>query len=577
MTNAAGQRGSRQVLESAYTALDFEAGPLLAPSERPSGTDDVAWQERGEWLMLGARVGADRIFFVGSDPVVVFSQLPRGAGDKEIVDAYRRAWSLGRARCLFLASDDELRVYALSSPPPRGPADARQLTPLEVVERSADVAEALASYHRELVESGALFEEEPFRATGRADEQLLRDVKLATQSLADRGLSRSVAHGLIERVILVRYLEDRDILVPGYLEEVAGRSALWRKQFALDTDEPTWGADSAFVRCLGNKDLTYAVFARLAADFNGDLFVIPSAEIDEVRVEHLDLIRRFLTGAGFTDQRPLFLWAYDFSVVPVSLISTMYEQFYRTDSDDTTGTHYTPPELVEYVLAQVMSQEQLEIRPRVCDPACGSGIFLVEAYRRMVRYEMSVKGRRLSTRDLRSLLMGRLRGFDINAEAIKLAAFSLYLAYLSYQTPRDIRRAGPLPRLIDTDHGGGILRVADAFSSEIGIYPLTWRGSTPSLEGIRSEPFGLLIGNPPWDEPRGGPRSLAETWAIENDAPVGDRSPSQLFLWRSLSLVGDKGTAALLVASTAFHNVRSRLFREKWLNEVDLVAVVDFS
>lgn len=580
MTHIVGHDAGRQLLESAYSELDFDAGPLFAPSERPSGADGRVWRERGEWLMLGARLGADRIFFVGNDPVVVFSQLSGGASDKDFVEAYRRAWSLGRARCLFLASDDELRVYALSTPPPRGPEDEHQLTPLDVVERSADVATVLSKYHRESIESGVLFEQTPFRADGRADEQLLRDVWQATEALAAAGLPRPVAHGLIERVILVRYLEDREILLPSYIEDVASRHQSWRDVHDSTVGELDWGPSSTFVRCLDSKGLTYALFSQLATDFNGDLFVISPSESREVTSEHLILIRRLLTGAGFNDQEPLFLWAYDFNIVPVSLISTMYEQFYRAGTDDTKGTHYTPPELVEYVLSRTLDEKQLNSKPRVCDPACGSGIFLVEAFRLMVRHEMSTKGRRLSSRELRALLLRRLCGIDLNAEAIRLAAFSLYLAYLSYQNPRDIRSSGPLPKLIGSnisDGGERILQVADAFSSDIGRFPLrSWNSNAHQSESS-SPPFDVVIGNPPWDEPRGGQRSLAEKWAMENELPIGDRSPSQLFLWRALSLVGDQGTVALLVAATAFHNVRSREFRQRWINEVDLKVVVDFS
>jgi hypothetical protein len=42
---------------------------------------------------------ADRIFFVADDPVVVFSALPSNADEEQIIMAYRRAWSMGRARC----------------------------------------------------------------------------------------------------------------------------------------------------------------------------------------------------------------------------------------------------------------------------------------------------------------------------------------------------------------------------------------------------------------------------------------------------------------------------------------------
>ncbi len=124
-----------------------------------------------------------------------------------------------------------------------------------------------------------------------------------------------------------------------------------------------------------------------------------------------------------------------------------------------------PQPLVEFVTSQVLTADRLANNPTVCDPACGSGgIFLVEAYRRIVRWEMTRRERRLTTAELQELLLTRVAGIDINAEAVRLAAFSLYLAYLSYQSPPDIRDAGPLPRLIEggcntpSTPGSGCLR-----------------------------------------------------------------------------------------------------------------------
>jgi type I restriction-modification system DNA methylase subunit len=55
------------------------------------------------------------------------------------------------------------------------------------------------------------------------------------------------------------------------------------------------------------------------------------------------------------------------------------------------GTHYTPATLVEFLLMKVLTVDKLKTSPRVIDPACGSGIFLVEAFRRIVRFELYKK------------------------------------------------------------------------------------------------------------------------------------------------------------------------------------------
>lgn len=574
------QTRGAELLRQAYEDLDLIGGSLLqASSTAQQGLRD-AWRSVGEWLMLADRMGAERIFFVGDDPVVLFARLPVGAAEADILAAYRRAWSLTRPRCLFLATEDELRVYALSSPPARSLDEATTLQPVEVVTRAADIAEHLALYHRESLEAGALFDAEPYaRRRGRADSQLLHDVRAATDALVGAGLDRPLAHTLIERVILIRYLEDREIVTHTYFEDIAAREGRWLSALRAEPAMPALGAQSSFVACLRSKRFTYAVFEQLAHDFNGDLFVVAEEEARQVAQNHLDLVGHLLSGAGLGDQNPLFLWAYDFSVVPTSLISSMYEEFYRAGTDEDGGTHYTPPELVEFVLTELLTPEVLDSAPTICDPACGSGIFLVEAFRRIVRHETAVRGRRLSSQRLLRILMDRFVGIDVNSEAIRLAAFSLYLAYLNYQTPRDIRAAVPLPRLIHSAEDGsgrGVLVVADAFAPTVAEAE---EAGHPQAAVLPWRAFDVIVGNPPWDEPKGSSSRTGDQWAAERGLPVGDRNASQLFLWRSLALLKPGGTAALLIGATAVHNSRrtSRRFRMQWLKAIQLDTVVNFT
>lgn len=564
------------LLDRAYQELDLEQGRLLQTSREPTVDE---WDSVGEWLMLAHRMGAERVFFVEDDPVILFTALPPTAGEAEILRAYRSAWSLARPQCLFLATQQELRVYALNAPPARSVDEADVLEPAGIVRRAADVAETLAPYHRERIESGTLFDEGPYASRGgRADVHLLHDLREANNALVREDLPPAVAHALIERVILVRYLEDRAIVDSEYFARVAGAAESWLGVLDATIETPQLGANSTLVSCLANRDFTYAVFRQLEKDFNGDLFRVEDEEREVVQQQHLDLVRSLLTGEGLGPQKPLFFWAYDFKVVPTSLISSMYEQFYRAGAIDDKGTHYTPPELVEFVLGRVLTDEVLDTSPTVCDPACGSGIFLVEAFRRLVRHSASAKGRALSSEELQELLLSRVVGVDVNDEAIRLAAFSLYLAYLNYQDPPDILRAGSLPHLIhrpDNSTANGVLITADAFSAT---------SDEPHGKGDATLPwptraFDIVVGNPPWDESRGSKIHLGEQWTRENRLPVGDRSLSQQFLWRSLSFLKQGGLAALLVNATAVHNSRStsRRFRSCWLQAAELREVVNFT
>ncbi len=574
------------LLECVYTDLDLVGGTLFDAADSPSADDADRWSELGDWLLLADRVKADRIFFLNDDPVLVFSSLPSGSDEDDVFNCYRRTWSLARPRCLFLAVGSELRVYSLASPPVTVGTNAVTPKPLEVVTQAAEVLEKLSGFHRERLESGAAFEDQHLsEQSGRADQQLLRDVQVATQALTDADLEPPIAHSLIERAILVRYLEDREILTDEYFDEVASKHSYTLGDTLDEGRAPDFGKPSRFIEFLADKSLTYGLFDQLAEDFNGDLFVTSTVEQECVTSAQLRLLMDMLQGAVNAVQQPLFLWAYDFSVIPTDLISSMYELFYREEvSEKKSSTYYTPAALVEFVLAAVLNGEALNRKPTVCDPACGSGIFLVDAYRRIVRHEMWREGKPLSSDRLRELLLSRVAGCDIDEAAIRLAAFSLYVAFLSYQSPQDIREAGPLPRLIHSGSancGFAPLVVGDAFAPREGEYAptqledLTYTGQLPwPVSG-----FDVVVGNPPWTEISESEQTRPEEWAKMLGRVIGGRNPSQLFLWRALDLLKDTGTAALLIGAKAMLNTTNtaRLFREQWLQEVRLDHVVNFS
>ena len=576
------ENGRTFLLERAYDALDLVSGALLDAAELPSeGLDQQNWRDRGDWLMLASRINVEKLFFVNDDPVLVFSALPTDSDFDDVIECYRRAWSLARPRCLFLEFAGELRVYSLAKPPvARGSTEA-SLPPLQVVDRAADVLDRLDGYRRERLELGLAFETPDMEdQSGRADQQLLRDVESATGQLVDSGLNVRISQALIERAILVRYLEDREILTDDYFDSIlGGAETSWTAQ-----QPPNFGQPSRFVDFLHDRELTYQLFRSLARDFNGDLFVVSEEERLAVTSDHLRLLMNLLLGRGSTEQAPLFLWAYDFSVIPTNLISSMYELFCNQDeSQKLSSTHYTPPELVEFVLADVLNERELARQPKVCDPACGSGIFLVEAYRRIVRHEMLNAKGRLPADRLRRLLIDRIAGCDIDATAVRLAAFSLYVAFLNYQSPPDIRRAGPLPPLIHDGTKSSVapLVVGNAFSplnDEIPTDLVGTRGNVVALPWRRHS-FGIVVGNPPWTKPRRKERGLEDRWASRFNRKVGDRSRSQLFLWRVLDLLTDDGIAALLVSAKIAFNTRptSLGFRQQWLKEVRLEHVVNFS
>ena len=134
------------------------------------------------------------------------------------------------------------------------------------------------------------------------------------------------------------------------------------------------------------------------------------------------------------------LWKlYSFKDLPVELISHIYQQFVS----DTDTSVYTPPFLVRLMLDEAMTWERLDrLQERgevILDPACGSGVFLVEAYKRLVLHWRSRNAWKRPGKRVVKQLLNRLRGIDLDEGAVELAAFSLCLALCDALEPRTIR------------------------------------------------------------------------------------------------------------------------------------------
>src|SRR5579872_4207753 len=106
----------RAFLNEVYQRLDYKEGALLDAIERPvPGTpEEQDWLEKGDWLALAYKVGAEKLFFVKNDPVLVFCTLHHEPfNEQAILECFRRVWCMSRPLYLFIALLGELRVYRL--------------------------------------------------------------------------------------------------------------------------------------------------------------------------------------------------------------------------------------------------------------------------------------------------------------------------------------------------------------------------------------------------------------------------------------------------------------------------------
>jgi len=444
----------QELLQCVYDQLGFAEGALYDGGDEPKQFSEKDWIEKGEWLTLTKEVGAEKIFFVENNPVAVFAK--SDVNEPELLrQLFNKIWCMSRPRFLFLAYPGELAVYDLAREPARDVKDWEEIKPLDVARSANEVAQKLNAFRREQLETGRLFEEYRFGdIKNRADKALISDLKEVRQELIKKGLKGEnikYAHALIGRSIFIRYLEDREVIIPDDFNEVASSEKKWKE--VLKNNTPRSGVnlseeDPLYARVLSNKDFTFALFEKLAKDFNGDMFPDVTQEKQVITQEHLNSIQDLLFG-DLGKQKKLFFYAYNFEIVPIELISSIYEEFYhpavnkekkkKPTKKSSEGAYYTPPALVEFLVSQVLTPERLKTKPRILDPSCGSGIFLVESFRRIVRHRRLELCKKPNFRNLQKILREQIAGIEINTEAARIAAFSLYLAMLHYLDPPSIR------------------------------------------------------------------------------------------------------------------------------------------
>ena len=596
------KRHNETFLDQVYDLLDYKSGDLIDIGTSRNNLSPEGYMEKGQWVETCASINKktkefkiDTVFFVQENPVVVFVDATNKQKG-EIFKVFNSIWSLARPRLVFIENKSSVSVYDLASIPAKSD---KELDPLvDIIKESKQILSELRRFDRESIESGLTFDNKRFDAVNnRADQTLISDLKQARKKLFEQrldGVKLKYAHALIGRSIFIRYLEDRGVLTKDYFYELAKdnpeeidivETPLQVNFYREEMQE------LIYPRILSNKSLTFKLFRKVANDFNGDTFATDSQEESIIEQSHLDLLQNFLLGAGNTEQLSLYLWAYRFDIIPIDLISSIYEEFYHSENlideetqklKDSKGTHYTPSSLVEFVLARTLTIDVLKDKPRVLDPACGSGIFLVESFRRMVRYELYRKNEpSLDLEELLQILKEQIAGIEINPEAIKIAAFSLYLSLLNYLNPPNIlnyiKKGGKLPYLINHSKSGknhfNILLESNTFDTQRVnlIFP--------------SSSFDLIVGNPPWGTPgtkdveaRRELKAIID-WCDKANVELPDKEPSHAFLWRALDFLKPKGISALLVSSGVLlkFSDRSNTFKQQLLNCSTFKEVINFS
>lgn len=377
----------------------------------------------------------------------------------------------------------------------------------------------------------------------KLNDCLLRNLSDITEKLK-KEYKIQFATKLVLRLIFIRYLIDRGVDL-----DYAG--------FSSNVES----SKTALLSLLTDKRKLYSLFEHLKKKFNGNLFELENEIDDENLIEDVFyLLSDFLSANIDTKTGQLsFFDLYDFNIIPVELISNIYEILLGEEERDKDNAFYTPRYLVNYILDGSVSPF---VRDKgickVLDPSCGSGIFLVESYRCMIEKELD--GRHFTENDelLKNILTENIYGVDLNPDAVDVAIFSLYLAVLDYKNPRTLN-SFILPNL-----RGNNLFACDFFD-ETALLPL------------QSILFDFIIGNPPW----GKGNQLLEDYCTKRGYQqyLQNRDTCRAFILRSKDFCTDKTQCCFVLHSKMLYMQKqpSKAFRRYFLINTEIIRIIELS
>jgi hypothetical protein len=499
-----------------------------------------------------AHYGADAVFFEasrGGKPPVAQAFIYRSDGpasDPNFARRHQQLWSWGGVPLVYLVTPGLAQLFRCAHRADFESKGQLIFNPFKKLKLAAEIA-ADPWWDAEQLRNGTLWDDpvvckELLSGKQAAQKTLINAVKELHKELDQKGiLTQPLRRKLIILSVLIRYLEERRVFEDGYF-------ARFRP-----------GAER-FFEVLGDGPALVSLLDHLEERFNGHVFTLDNEEREVLRTS-----KQLADFAQFVEAKreasgQLTLWErYSFADLPVELISHIYQLFVA----DSTTAVYTPHFLVRLMLGEVLSWDRLDRLEKnneiILDPACGSGVFLVEAYKRLVLHWRSRNGWKHPTPTVLKKLLTRVHGIDLEKGAVELAAFSLCLALCDALEPEEIRASVKLfpPLSEESIHEGCFFEAREC--------------------GTVEERVGVIVGNPPFKSSvrPGGERRAYDRYQEKHGA-LPDKQLAYLFLHESMEMLAPGGVLSMLQQYNFLYNQKSLDFRREFIERWEVREILDF-
>lgn len=333
---------------------------------------------------------------------------------------------------------------------------------------------------------------------------------------------------------------------------------------------------NSFIEILEQNKLV-DILEKLSAKFNGGIFNLSDEDKTALKGADLSQIVTFFD-TKIDSKSQLVLWdLYSFKHIPVELISNIYEEFLPAEDK---GSVYTPHYLVNFLIDECLPiptiNNSVSYNRKTIDVSCGSGIFLVNCFKRLVEiykineyYKTNSLPQKLGITTLQKILKDNIFGVDINKNAVELTKFSLQLALCQMLSPKQI-----WTELTFQDLGKKNIVQSDFFDFITN-------------EKVDKN-FDLVIGNPPFNPPPKQDGTEYKNSEYFNEVvekhkiqpySIKDSNVALLFLQLSTKLLKEESGLLCLIqpALPLLHKKDNEVFRQELFSYHNVLQVIDFT
>ncbi len=431
-------------------------------------------------------------------------------------------------------------------------------------------------------------------------ENLAKNIALRNKKLSIYELNYAVQK-IIDRIIFLRIAEDRQIEDYGRIQKLSeSKTTIYPE----------------LVKLFLQADVKYdsGLF-----DFQADQ-ITPGLKIDD------KILKDIFKSLYYPDS------PYEFSVFDVEILGNIYEQFLgktirltpghqakvedKPEVKKAGGVYYTPKYIVDYIVKNTVGEKIKNKIPdqisklKICDPACGSGSFLLGAYQTLMDhhldyytkeknlkkalkenkiYQLKENEYRLTIEEKHGILLNNIFGVDIDSQAVEVTKLSLLLKLMEGESQEstgllfkfsDIKL---LPDLSDNIKCGNSLIGSDFYETgQMNLFQdeettrrinvFDWPQEFPDI--FKSGGFDIIIGNPPYTL-IGSDRKEEQLYFLKLYKMTSYKINSYLlFLEKGLSVLNDNNSylgyiiTKSLIFNTYFAKTRKMLLENYVINEI---------